>query len=177
MAPFNMASNTSSEGTMLNASSTLDASRTSMKDTHVVNSERTTSMLHNLQTDDFFSLTQLLDGGDGASIVPMQEGTLNQQPLNDHLNEISAFSMDDMFSNMHVEVRTFLICMNLCAAYELLSWTCVFKSKFTFSLQDFTIEDDFMGGEEQFYLLAQPMHAMFSACALATCTLIIRLFT
>ncbi|KAF7104537.1 hypothetical protein CFC21_105429 [Triticum aestivum] len=103
MAPFNMASNTSSVGTMLNGSSTLDASRTSMKDTHVVNSERTTSMLHNLQPDDFVPLTQLLDGGDGASIVPMQEGTLEQQPLNDQLNEINALSMDDMFSNMHME--------------------------------------------------------------------------
>ncbi|XP_044429536.1 two-component response regulator ORR25-like [Triticum aestivum] len=103
MAPFNMASNISSVGTMLNGSSTLDASRTSTNDTHLVNSERTTSMLHTLQTYDFVSLTQLHDGGDGASIVPMQEGTLNQQPLNDHLNEISAFSMDDIFSNMHVE--------------------------------------------------------------------------
>ncbi|VAI80924.1 unnamed protein product [Triticum turgidum subsp. durum] len=103
MAPFNMASNISSVGTMLNGSSTLDASRTSTNDTHLVNSERTTSMLHTLQTYDFVSLTQLHDGGDGASSVPMQEGTLNQQPLNDHLNEISAFSMDDIFSNMHVE--------------------------------------------------------------------------
>ena len=127
MAPFNMASNTSSVGTMLNGSSALDASRTSTNDTHLVNSERTTSMLHNLQTDDFFSLTQLLDGGDGGSILPMQEGTLDQQPLNDQLNEINAFSVDDIFSNMNLEVRTFLICMNLCAAYELLSWTCVLK--------------------------------------------------
>uniref|UniRef100_A0A453T5Q8 Response regulatory domain-containing protein n=1 Tax=Aegilops tauschii subsp. strangulata TaxID=200361 RepID=A0A453T5Q8_AEGTS len=103
MAPFNMASNISSVGTMLNGSSALDASRTSTNDTHLVNGERTTSMLHNLQTDDFVSLTQLHDGGDGASIVPMQEGTLNQQPLNDHLNEINAFSMDDILSNMHME--------------------------------------------------------------------------
>ncbi|MBC2899392.1 hypothetical protein CFC21_112230 [Triticum aestivum] len=103
MAPFNMASNTSSVGMMLNGSSALDASRTSTKDTHVVNSERTTSMLHNLQTDDFFSLTQLLDGGDGGSILPMQEGTLDQQPLNDQLNEINAFSVDDIFSNMNLE--------------------------------------------------------------------------
>ncbi|KAF7025888.1 hypothetical protein CFC21_038039 [Triticum aestivum] len=103
MAPFNMASNTSSVGTMLNGSSALDASRTSTKDNHLVNSERTTSMLHNLQTDDFFSLTQLLDGGDGASILPMQEGTLDQQPLNDQLNEINAFSVDDIFSNMNLE--------------------------------------------------------------------------
>ncbi|KAF7025886.1 hypothetical protein CFC21_038037 [Triticum aestivum] len=103
MAPFNMASNTSSVGTMLNGSSALDASRTSTKDNHLVNSERTTSMLHNLQTNDFFSLTQLLDGRDGASILPMQEGTLDQQPLNDQLNEINAFSVDDIFSNMNLE--------------------------------------------------------------------------
>ncbi|XP_037410460.1 two-component response regulator ORR24-like [Triticum dicoccoides] len=103
MAPFNMASNTSSVGTMLNGSSALDASRTSTKDNHLVNSERTTSMLHNLQTNDFFSLTQLLDGGDGASILPMQEGTLDQQPLNDQLNEINAFSVDDIFSHMNLE--------------------------------------------------------------------------
>ncbi|XP_044336240.1 two-component response regulator ORR24-like [Triticum aestivum] len=103
MAPFNMPSNTSSVGTMLNGSSALDASRTSTKDTHLVNSERTTSMLHNLQTDDFFSLTQLLDCGDGGSILPMQEGALDHQPLNDQLNEINAFSIDDILSNMNLE--------------------------------------------------------------------------
>ncbi|XBI68313.1 hypothetical protein VPH35_047530 [Triticum aestivum] len=97
MAPFNMASNTSSVGTMLNGSSALDASRTSTKDNHLVNSERTTL------TDDFFSLTQLLDGGDEARILPMQEGTLDQQPLNDQLNEINALSVDDIFSNMNLE--------------------------------------------------------------------------
>ncbi|KAI4969624.1 hypothetical protein ZWY2020_000538 [Hordeum vulgare] len=103
MAPFDMESNTSSAGMMLNGSSAPCASRTSTKETHMVNGGRTTSTRPNHQTNSFVSLTQLLDGGDGAGILPMQEGTLDQEQFNDQLNEINAFSMDDIFANIHME--------------------------------------------------------------------------
>ncbi|KAI4969625.1 hypothetical protein ZWY2020_000539 [Hordeum vulgare] len=103
MSPFNMETNRSSVGMMLNGSYAPCASRTSMKETHMVNSGQTTLTLPKHQTNGFVSLTQLLDGGDGAGILPMQEGTLDQEPLNDQLNDISAFSMDDIFANIHME--------------------------------------------------------------------------
>lgn len=120
ISPFNIASNTSSVGTMLNGNSTLGTGSTSKTETNMVNCGRTISTLSNLQTDGFVALTPMPDGGDVAGILPVQESMVNQQEPNDLLNDINAFSADDI-ANLLNDVRTFLINMYQVFAYELLS--------------------------------------------------------
>ena len=120
MAPFNMASNTSSVGTMLNGNYALGIGSTSKTETNMVNSGRTISTGSNLQTDCFVTLTPMPGGGDAAGILPVQESMVNQQDPNDLQYDINAFSSDDIDKLLN-DVRTFLINMYEIFAYELLS--------------------------------------------------------
>ncbi|XBH82397.1 hypothetical protein VPH35_071068 [Triticum aestivum] len=87
---------TSSVGTMLNGNFAHGTSSTSKTETNVVSCGRTISTLTNLQTDGFVALTPMLDGGDASGILLVQESMVNQQEPNDLLNDINAFSSDDI---------------------------------------------------------------------------------
>ena len=134
MTPFNIAKNTSSIGMMLNENTAPGNSRISMTHTYMVNSGRNISTLSNHQTENVVAMTDKLDGQDAVSNHPMQMGTIGQHALNDQFNDINDFSWDDFFLNPLDAVSTFLVGFYLGIGYELLSWTCVFKSKFSFSL-------------------------------------------
>ena len=119
---------------MWNDNSAHGNGRISMTQTHMVNSGRTSYTLSNLQRGNIIMVTRKLDGGDTTGIDHAQEGIVDQHALNDQFNDINDFSWDDFFLNPLDAVSTFLVGFYLGIGYELLSWTCVFKSKFSFSL-------------------------------------------
>ncbi|XP_044956343.1 two-component response regulator ORR24-like [Hordeum vulgare subsp. vulgare] len=96
MAQFSIASNMGSDGMMLNGNSAPPVGRTSMEVTDMVNYARNSSTLSNHRTVGFGTMTHMHDAGDAASILHVQEGTIDQQALSDRLNGINALSSGDI---------------------------------------------------------------------------------